>query len=98
MGIVVNRVLRDDPGKGDMNNRAGLSIRDLWDACRDVDLWPASPIDFRRKRITLTRRLALLHRYRVHDTPKHAGSVHHIDTSFIGIRSGKHVRTNLTKI
>jgi MFS family permease len=40
VGIVVNRVLRDDPGKGDMNNRAGLSIRDLWDACRDVDLWP----------------------------------------------------------
>jgi len=40
VGIVVNRVLRDDPGKGDMNNRAGLSIRDLWDATRDVDLWP----------------------------------------------------------
>ena len=40
VGIVVNRVLRDDPGKGDMNNRAGLSMRDLWDACRDVDLWP----------------------------------------------------------
>lgn len=41
-GIVVNRVLRDDPSKGDMNNRTGLSVRNLWDAMRDYDLWPVS--------------------------------------------------------
>lgn len=40
VGIVVNRVLRDDPSKGDMNNRTGLSVRNLWDAMRDYDLWP----------------------------------------------------------
>ncbi|KAM0708624.1 hypothetical protein Q7P35_005276 [Cladosporium inversicolor] len=40
VGIVVNRVLRDDPSKGDMNNRTGLSLRNLWDAVSDYDLWP----------------------------------------------------------
>jgi MFS family permease len=42
VGIVVNRVLRDDPSKGDMNNREGLSLRNLWDAVTDYDLWPVS--------------------------------------------------------
>lgn len=42
VGIVVNRVLRDDPTKGDMNNRTGLSLRNLWDAVVDIDLWPVS--------------------------------------------------------
>lgn len=42
VGIVVNRVLRDDPSKGDMNNRTGLSLRNLWDAVTDYDLWPVS--------------------------------------------------------
>ncbi|GAB7326800.1 hypothetical protein MBLNU13_g10740t1 [Cladosporium sp. NU13] len=40
VGIVVNRVLRDDPSKGDMNNRTGLSLKNLWDAVSDYDLWP----------------------------------------------------------
>lgn len=44
VGIVVNRVLRDDPSKGDMNNRTGLSLRNLWDAVSDYDLWPVSVI------------------------------------------------------
>ncbi|KAG1826355.1 allantoate permease [Suillus variegatus] len=38
--IMVNRVLRDDPTKGDMHNREGLSIRRLWTAVCDYDLWP----------------------------------------------------------
>lgn len=38
--IVVNRVLRDDPGKGDMNNRTGISMQGFWGALRDFDLWP----------------------------------------------------------
>jgi hypothetical protein len=49
VGIVVNRVLRDDPSKGDMNNRTGLSFRNLWDAVTDYDLWPVSVIVDRKE-------------------------------------------------
>ncbi|CAF9910960.1 MAG: hypothetical protein GOMPHAMPRED_007247 [Gomphillus americanus] len=38
--IVVNRVLRDDPGKGDMHNRQGIGLRGLWRAAKDYHLWP----------------------------------------------------------
>lgn len=38
--ILVNRVLRDDPTKGDMNNREGLTFRALWRALGEKDLWP----------------------------------------------------------
>ncbi|RSH89767.1 hypothetical protein EHS25_001839 [Saitozyma podzolica] len=38
--IIVNRVLRDDPSKGDMHNRQGLSPKMLWKALTDYDMWP----------------------------------------------------------
>ncbi|SOV04259.1 related to permease [Ustilago sp. UG-2017a] len=38
--ILVNRVLRDDPTKGDMNNREGVSLKGLWAAICEKDLWP----------------------------------------------------------
>ncbi|KAK9354709.1 major facilitator superfamily domain-containing protein [Lipomyces doorenjongii] len=38
--IIVNRVLRDDPNKGDMHNRQALNFRMLWDSLCDFDLWP----------------------------------------------------------
>lgn len=38
--IVVNRVLRDDPSKGDMHNRQTLTPRLIWRALADYDLWP----------------------------------------------------------
>lgn len=38
--IMVNRILRDDPSKGDMHNRQGLSLRLLWNALTDWDLFP----------------------------------------------------------
>lgn len=37
---MVNRVLRDDPAKGGMHNRQGLTLTLLWEALCDYDLWP----------------------------------------------------------
>lgn len=38
--ILVNRILRDDPSKGDMHNRQGVNLSRLWKAIKDYDLWP----------------------------------------------------------
>ncbi|CAA9960117.1 hypothetical protein CFE70_003560 [Pyrenophora teres f. teres 0-1] len=38
--IMVNRILRDDPSKGDMHNRQGLSFRMLWECAKDYHMWP----------------------------------------------------------
>lgn len=38
--IVVNRVLRDDPSKGDMHNRQALSFKAIIKALAEFDLWP----------------------------------------------------------
>ncbi|KAI1610260.1 major facilitator superfamily domain-containing protein [Exophiala viscosa] len=38
--IGVNRILRDDPSKGDMNNRQYVSLQGIWQAVKDIDLWP----------------------------------------------------------
>ena len=48
VGIVVNRVLRDDPTKGDMHNREGITPRNLLRSLSDYDMWPVSgvPISF----------------------------------------------------
>ncbi|THZ77675.1 retrograde regulation protein 2 [Aureobasidium pullulans] len=38
--IMVNRVLRDDPSKGDMHNRQALSLGMFWKCLKDYHMWP----------------------------------------------------------
>ncbi|KAJ9635923.1 hypothetical protein H2201_000081 [Coniosporium apollinis] len=38
--IVVNRILRDDPSKGDMHNCQGLGLRNIWGCLSDWHMWP----------------------------------------------------------
>ncbi|RPA81603.1 major facilitator superfamily transporter [Ascobolus immersus RN42] len=38
--ILVNRLLRDDPSKGDMHNRQAVNPAGLWKCMKDFDLWP----------------------------------------------------------
>lgn len=86
VGIVVNRVLRDDPSKGDMNNRTGLSFRNLWDAVTDYDLWPVGVIINRRKWAITNKQPDLPHRHRLHDSPIHTRPIHHPDPTIAWLR------------
>ncbi|KAH8901697.1 major facilitator superfamily transporter [Thozetella sp. PMI_491] len=38
--IIVNSVIRDDPHKGGMFNRQGLSLKQIWECTKDYDMWP----------------------------------------------------------
>ncbi|KAI0850751.1 MFS general substrate transporter [Daldinia vernicosa] len=38
--IIVNSVIRDDPQKGGMYNRQGLSVKQIWESAKDYDMWP----------------------------------------------------------
>ncbi|KAH7117545.1 major facilitator superfamily domain-containing protein [Dendryphion nanum] len=40
LSIAVNRVLRDDPSKGDMNNRQAITLASLIRSLADYNLWP----------------------------------------------------------
>ena len=37
---MTNRILRDDPSKGDMMNRQAVDFKGLWLSTKDHNLWP----------------------------------------------------------
>jgi branched-subunit amino acid transport protein len=37
--ILVTRVVRDDPSKGDMHNRQAITLRKMWRCLTDYDMW-----------------------------------------------------------
>lgn len=55
--IMVNRVLRDDPSKGDMHNRQGLSFKMFWETLSDYHMWPVYIIG-KYSRVKYTRAVA----------------------------------------
>jgi hypothetical protein len=38
--LLTSSVIRDDPQKGGMYNRQGLSVRQIWECAKDYDMWP----------------------------------------------------------
>ncbi|KAG9311728.1 major facilitator superfamily domain-containing protein [Chiua virens] len=44
--IIVNKILRDDPTKGDMHNRESLTPKSFWSAICNYDLWPIYIVGF----------------------------------------------------
>jgi hypothetical protein len=38
--IMVTRILRDDPSKGDMHNRQHIRLSEMWASLKDYDMWP----------------------------------------------------------
>jgi hypothetical protein len=38
--IMVNRILRDDPGKSTMHNRQAITLKLWWDSITDYHMWP----------------------------------------------------------
>jgi hypothetical protein len=47
--IIVNRVIREDPGKSSMHNREPVTPRLLWQSLKDYDLWLVPPAEKRVK-------------------------------------------------
>ncbi|GAA6040653.1 hypothetical protein JCM8097_008088 [Rhodosporidiobolus ruineniae] len=45
-GIIINKIIRDDPTKGDMHNREGITFRAFFSALGDWDLLPLYSIGF----------------------------------------------------
>ncbi|KAL8670639.1 MAG: hypothetical protein Q9168_004833 [Polycauliona sp. 1 TL-2023] len=44
--ILANRIIRDDPSKGDMHNRQAVNAKLLWQALKDYDMWPIYLLGF----------------------------------------------------
>jgi hypothetical protein len=38
--LLTTAVIRDDPQKGGMYNRQGLSVKQIWHCTKDYDMWP----------------------------------------------------------
>lgn len=44
--IMVNRILRDDPTKGDMHNRQAIGASGFFKSLMDYDMWPLYVVRF----------------------------------------------------
>lgn len=72
--IIVNRVIREDPGKSSMHNREPVTPRLLWQSLKDYDLWLVQAFQEKPKIVLANNKIqqADLYTWTCIPNPRHA--------------------------